>query len=861
MVFSTCLRVTRDAHDAEDATQATFLTLAAKGRLHGEIQAPEAWLRRVAHRLALDLIRSRKRRLARENLRSETTSEITPDVGSDLASASEHKKILQEELAQLPAAYRMPLVLHYFGGLSRDEMAEQLRVRPNTLGVRLHRAREQLRKRLARRGLQLGTGALSLLLADLIHARITETVLAHTGGGLATLASSALAQSLAAQSLGISGATVSSAAAFSAGSTFASSTLASSTSSTSTSLHALIGQVVRDGVSSIWSGSLSKLSLAGILAVGSLASVGIAAPGLVREIPGLIRSLEQSLGRSIERILAPTPAPNTRPNFAPTLSHASQSAGPELTVPVGPAPQGLAFVGDTAWLNARSSAHDNQPFTDALPSFGESVDLLTSIPKSPDTRLRAPIGIAKPNLTLTAQANHASSVHTLDELLQPRRASHSASIKTPLNLALTPQQDLQPYDRTSIRRPTSDRLSTPPLASSTAPNNTPIQTAPARTHAEAISISALNDPAADLPNLAAARLLDSAPISNRPVAPGSLAFDRTPTASTSTSTSTTTSTTNASATLAASASTSSATSGAGSSRNPIRNSFTSTHTASNYAPDQASTLKPVSLSPATEILVTQKPNPTSTSSIQQADGTSASNQVVREEVVRFAGTPARVGGLDLTTNDPSAFASALSGIGGRSTSLGITSPAQGAVTSSIVSGGLSIWGGSVIDSAAVAPVSARPPVNPFGTPIIANAVELTLHDKQNPSPTQIQFVDLADITLAGLPDTPSGHRFFGFWSVQNAGSVASADLLVRYDDLLMSRMGLNEKVVKLWVSETGHDWTLLLNDPSFGRDTDRNLVWASVDQVRYFAVSTPEPTLLGGVVALGVVALRRVRRA
>ena len=30
MVFATCLRVTRDAHDAEDATQATFLTLAVQ---------------------------------------------------------------------------------------------------------------------------------------------------------------------------------------------------------------------------------------------------------------------------------------------------------------------------------------------------------------------------------------------------------------------------------------------------------------------------------------------------------------------------------------------------------------------------------------------------------------------------------------------------------------------------------------------------------------------------------------------------------------------------------------------------------------------------------------------------------------
>jgi RNA polymerase sigma factor (sigma-70 family) len=180
MVYATCLKVTRDPHDAEDATQATFLTLASKSRLNGEIRQPEAWLRKVAHRLSLDLIRSKKRRINRENLRSEMNSEAAPLDSHDHANKGEIKGILNEELAKLPASYRMPLILHYFGGLSRDEMASQLKLKPSTLGVRLHRAREQLRRKLAARGILLPTVALTALLTDVVHQSVCGHIMSKT---------------------------------------------------------------------------------------------------------------------------------------------------------------------------------------------------------------------------------------------------------------------------------------------------------------------------------------------------------------------------------------------------------------------------------------------------------------------------------------------------------------------------------------------------------------------------------------------------------------------------------------------------------------------------------------------------------
>ncbi len=60
----------------------------------------------------------------------------------------ELRQLISTELETLPAKYRLPLILHYFGGMSREEMSKELGIKPNTLGVRVFRGRELLGKRL-----------------------------------------------------------------------------------------------------------------------------------------------------------------------------------------------------------------------------------------------------------------------------------------------------------------------------------------------------------------------------------------------------------------------------------------------------------------------------------------------------------------------------------------------------------------------------------------------------------------------------------------------------------------------------------------------------------------------------------------
>lgn len=188
MVFGVCLRVTGDKHDAEDAVQAVFLSLALQAKTDREIKYIGPWLQKVAHRLALDVKKSKTRRKRREEKLAEQTRHTHNGNGrhtngggafgggnghvadpADAPGAEELKTIMMEELNQLPAKYRMPLVMHYFGGLSRDEMATELGCNPSTLGVRVHRGKAMLGTRLAKRGIAISAIAMTVVLEHVVR--------------------------------------------------------------------------------------------------------------------------------------------------------------------------------------------------------------------------------------------------------------------------------------------------------------------------------------------------------------------------------------------------------------------------------------------------------------------------------------------------------------------------------------------------------------------------------------------------------------------------------------------------------------------------------------------------------------------
>jgi hypothetical protein len=107
--------------------------------------------------------------------------------GPSAANLDELKTILHEELEKLPTKYRLPLILHYFGGLSREEMAAELGCKPSTLGVRIFRGREMLAGRLSGRGVNLTTAALAVALVYTIKSVVSDAMIATTSHAASAL--------------------------------------------------------------------------------------------------------------------------------------------------------------------------------------------------------------------------------------------------------------------------------------------------------------------------------------------------------------------------------------------------------------------------------------------------------------------------------------------------------------------------------------------------------------------------------------------------------------------------------------------------------------------------------------------------
>jgi RNA polymerase sigma factor (sigma-70 family) len=162
MVLGVCRRVLQDAHDAEDAFQATFLVLVRKAGSLGRPELLGNWLYGVAYRIAIKARANAARRCAYERQAAQMpTADPILEAGW-----REVRAVLDEEMNRLPEKYRAPLVLCYLEGKTNDEAARQLGWPAGSMSWRLARGREILRRRLAGRGLAYSGGPFATLLAQ-----------------------------------------------------------------------------------------------------------------------------------------------------------------------------------------------------------------------------------------------------------------------------------------------------------------------------------------------------------------------------------------------------------------------------------------------------------------------------------------------------------------------------------------------------------------------------------------------------------------------------------------------------------------------------------------------------------------------
>ncbi len=147
LVYRIAYSVLRNHHDAEDATQETFLkVMRARGKL-AELQDVRNWVARIAWRVAVE-----RGKRARQAVSEEIALDLIPAGGEnadETVLGREMANILENLIPSLPPKLRDVITLSTIGELSPADVAQVLGVNEAKVRSRLFRARKMLREKLA----------------------------------------------------------------------------------------------------------------------------------------------------------------------------------------------------------------------------------------------------------------------------------------------------------------------------------------------------------------------------------------------------------------------------------------------------------------------------------------------------------------------------------------------------------------------------------------------------------------------------------------------------------------------------------------------------------------------------------------
>lgn len=145
LVVGVASRVLGSRDQAEDVAQEVFLSFS-----RSSVPAADArgWLSVASAHTALNLIRSGRRRAAREETAAAGTDAVVSDVADAVVTFEERTRV-RAALARLPGNQAVALVLRH-SGLSYAEVAAALGLSPTSVGTTVRRAESALREELNR---------------------------------------------------------------------------------------------------------------------------------------------------------------------------------------------------------------------------------------------------------------------------------------------------------------------------------------------------------------------------------------------------------------------------------------------------------------------------------------------------------------------------------------------------------------------------------------------------------------------------------------------------------------------------------------------------------------------------------------
>ena len=132
------LRVLRDPAQAEEVTQEVYVEIwRQSARYDAAVGSPLAWMMTLAHRRAVDRVRSAEASSRRETRYEQQNRDTDHDQTAETATGNLEAQRVRAAVAGLTEAQRSALELAYFGGYTHTEVAQLLDLPLGTAKTRI----------------------------------------------------------------------------------------------------------------------------------------------------------------------------------------------------------------------------------------------------------------------------------------------------------------------------------------------------------------------------------------------------------------------------------------------------------------------------------------------------------------------------------------------------------------------------------------------------------------------------------------------------------------------------------------------------------------------------------------------------
>lgn len=154
LVYSLCLKITKNKEDAEEAAQDVFLKAFQQLATFRQESKFSTWLYKIAYHTALNKIKRKK--IWKESIHQEDEDHPSLQIEDTMyenqfeaMNKTEQRKYLQMAIDNLNEEDAVLITLFYFAENSIEEVSEITGIDKNNVKVKLHRARKKLYSQLS----------------------------------------------------------------------------------------------------------------------------------------------------------------------------------------------------------------------------------------------------------------------------------------------------------------------------------------------------------------------------------------------------------------------------------------------------------------------------------------------------------------------------------------------------------------------------------------------------------------------------------------------------------------------------------------------------------------------------------------